>query len=114
VAIVGCPIVREADGLAMSSRNAYLGPEERKAAAVLHRALVAARDAWRRGERGAEALRALVRGIVAEEPAVRLDYVSVADPASLRERETATAPSLMLLAAHLGKTRLIDNERLDG
>jgi pantoate--beta-alanine ligase len=114
VAIVGCPIVREADGLAMSSRNAYLGPEERKAAPVLHRALVAAREAWRRGERDALALRALVRGIVAEEPAVRLDYVSVADPASFRERETAVAPSLMLLAAFLGKTRLIDNERLDG
>ena len=114
VAIVGCPIVREPDGLAMSSRNAYLDPEERKAAPVLHRALVAAREAWRGGERNAETLRALARGIVARERAVRLDYVSVADPVSFGERETAIAPSLMLLAAFLGKTRLIDNGRLDG
>jgi pantoate--beta-alanine ligase len=114
VELVGCPIVREPDGLAMSSRNAYLLPEERTAAASLHRALRAASEAWRRGERDAGALRGILRDVLASEPRVRIDYVSVADPHTFQERTTAMAPSLLLVAAYVGQTRLIDNERLEG
>jgi pantoate--beta-alanine ligase len=114
VELVGCPIVREPDGLAMSSRNAYLLPEERTAAASLHRALRAATEAWRRGERDAGALRGILRDVLASEPRVRIDYVSVADPHTFQERTTAMAPSLLLVAAYVGQTRLIDNERLEG
>jgi pantoate--beta-alanine ligase len=109
VEIVGCPTVREADGLAMSSRNVYLDAEERRAAPVLHRALSAARSRWAAGERDAEALRRTMRAVLAAEPRVQVDYVSVADPLTCREMDVVEGPALLSLAARLGKTRLIDN-----
>jgi pantoate--beta-alanine ligase len=109
VEIRACPTVREADGLAMSSRNVYLTAEERRAAPVLHRALLAGRDRWAAGERDAEALRQTIRSVLAEEPRVRPDYVSVADPETCQELETLAGPALLSLAAFLGKARLIDN-----
>lgn len=109
VQIVVCPTVREPDGLAMSSRNAYLDPEERRAAAVLYRALCAARARWQGGERDAEALRAAVRAVVQAEPLARLDYVSAADPETLEELGRVTAGALLSLAVRFRHARLIDN-----
>ena len=113
VEVVGCPIVREADGLAMSSRNGYLTAEERRAAPVLHRALLAARELWARGERRGDALRAEMRRVIEGEPLARLDYASAADPDSFEEIERAQGPVLLLLAAFLARARLIDNPRLE-
>jgi pantoate--beta-alanine ligase len=104
-----CPTVREADGLALSSRNVYLAAEDRRAAPALHRALAAGRDLWAAGERDAEALRRKVRSVLAAEPRIRVDYVSVADPATLKELESVDGPALLSLAVTLGKARLIDN-----
>ncbi|MEZ4596903.1 MAG: pantoate--beta-alanine ligase [Chloroflexota bacterium] len=109
-AVVACPTVREPDGLALSSRNVHLSPEQRAAAPVIHRALVAAREAHRSGERSATALRERMRGILATEPLADVDYVSVADGASLAELERVDGPALLSLAVRLGDTRLIDNE----
>ena len=109
IEIIICPIVREADGLAMSSRNVYLNPEERQAATVLFRSLSAARSAFDSGERVAENLRTLVRKTVASEPLARLDYVSCSDYETLEELETMVDKTLLSMAVYLGKTRLIDN-----
>ncbi|MGZ8528879.1 MAG: pantoate--beta-alanine ligase, partial [Candidatus Limnocylindrales bacterium] len=110
--VVPCHTVREPDGLALSSRNVHLTPEERAAAPVLHRALVAARDRWAAGERAAELLRAAVRETVAGEPLAELEYVSCADGETLAELERVDGPALLSLAARFGATRLIDNEPL--
>jgi pantoate--beta-alanine ligase len=112
VAIVGCPIVRESDGLAMSSRNTYLQREDRAAAAVLFRALTAARQAWVAGETHGRALTDVMERTVAGEPRAALDYAVVADPRTFAEAETAGEGSLLLIAARVGPTRLIDNLRL--
>ncbi len=109
VEIVVCPTLREADGLAMSSRNTYLSPQERQAAAVLFRALSAARSAYDSGERAAEKLRTLVRETVAAEPLAKLQYVSCADYETLEELETVRGKALLSMAVFVGKTRLIDN-----
>jgi len=109
IEIVPAPIVREADGLAMSSRNAYLSPEERKAALVLSRALRRAEELSRGGERDGERLRAAMRELIARDPLARVDYVSVADAESLRELERVDGPALASLAVRIGRTRLIDN-----
>jgi pantoate--beta-alanine ligase len=111
--VVACPTVREADGLALSSRNVHLSPEERAAATVLRRALVAARDAWLAGERSAERIRSSMRAILATEPLADVEYVSVADGVSLAELEMVDRPALASLAVRFGSTRLIDNEILD-
>ncbi len=111
--VVACPTVRETDGLALSSRNVHLTPDERAAAPVLRRALVAARDAWRAGERSGEALRARMREVLAGEPLAQPEYVSVADGFTLAELETVDSPALLSLAVRFGSTRLIDNEVLD-
>jgi pantoate--beta-alanine ligase len=108
--IVVCPTVREPDGLAMSSRNAYLTPEERTAAAVLYRALTAARDRWGGGERDGEALRQTMRRIIEAEPLACLAYVSAANPETLAEIEGRAEGSVLLsMAVYMGSTRLIDN-----
>ncbi len=112
VEVCGCPTVREPDGLALSSRNSYLTAEERRAAPVLFRALCAARDRWVAGERGAEGLRRVMTGVLAREPLARVDYVSVADPDTLQERDDARSPLLVSMAVFFGPTRLIDNIRL--
>jgi pantoate--beta-alanine ligase len=107
--IVVCPIVREPDGLAMSSRNIYLNPEERQAATVLFLSLNAARSAYDSGVRAADKLRSLVRAKVAGEPLARLQYVSCADYDTLEELETVRRKALLSMAVYFGKTRLIDN-----
>jgi pantoate--beta-alanine ligase len=114
VDVVVCPTVREKDGLALSSRNLYLGPDERRAAPVLHRALEAARAAFDSGEREASRLRAILTETLAGEPLVREDYVSVADASTLAELERVEGAALVSLAAHIGKARLIDNVVLGG
>ena len=110
--VIGCPTVREPDGLAMSSRNVHLSPDDRAAAPVLYRALRAARALHARGERSAEALRGEMRRVLAEEPLAEPDYVSVADATTLSELDTVTGPALLSLAVRFGSTRLIDNETL--
>jgi pantoate--beta-alanine ligase len=114
VAVVVCPTVREPDGLAMSSRNVYLSRDERRAALVLNRALLAARAAFESGERDAGRFRAVLSETLAAEPLAHPDYVSVADAATLLELERVTGPALVSLAVRLGKTRLIDNVVLGG
>jgi pantoate--beta-alanine ligase len=101
--------VREADGLAMSSRNVYLSPEQRRAATVLYRALREAEAAYRGGERQADALRDVIQKTLAEEPLARTQYVSCADYATLRELEKVAGKTLLSMAVFFGKTRLIDN-----
>jgi pantoate--beta-alanine ligase len=112
VDIVPLPTVREADGLAMSSRNVYLSPEERVAASAIPRALFAALERFRSGERAAAALRELVRRTLTTTP-VRLEYVSVSDLETFQEVEYVERPALLLVAAWIGTTRLIDNVLLD-
>ncbi len=109
IEIVACPTVREADGLAMSSRNAYLNDEERQAATVLFRALSAAKSAYKKGERRAEALRQSMIEIINAEPLAKLQYVSCADYETLEELEAVRGKSLLSMAVYVGKTRLIDN-----
>ena len=111
-AVIACPTVREPDGLALSSRNVHLTADERRAAPVLHRALLAARTRWEAGERSADVLRAAMSETLAAEPMAHVEYVSVADGATLRELETVEAPALLSLAVRFGSTRLIDNELL--
>ncbi|OLC54219.1 MAG: pantoate--beta-alanine ligase [Chloroflexi bacterium 13_1_40CM_4_68_4] len=106
--IVGCPIVREADGLAMSSRNAYLSADERRRALVLSRGLFAARDLWAGGTREAERLTNAVRRHV-DAPGVSLEYVSAADPITLAELRGRADRAVVSLAARVGRARLIDN-----
>lgn len=107
--VIVCPTVREADGLAMSSRNAHLSRDERRAAVVLHRALDAAMDAYAKGERRADTLRRTMQETLAEEPLARPQYVSVADPDTLDELQGQIGEALLSLAAFVGQTRLIDN-----
>lgn len=109
-AVVPCPIVREPDGLALSSRNVRLTADERAAAPVLRRALLAARTAYDEGERDGDVLRALMEEILAIEPLAQVEYVSVADPLTLREIGRLEGPTLFSLAVVFGTTRLIDNE----
>jgi len=109
VDIVVCPTVREPDGLALSSRNQRLNPDERKAATVLYRALEAARAEWRAGRTEAEHLRATMRGVIEAEPLARLDYVSAAHPVTLRELDGPANHALLSMAVFVGSVRLIDN-----
>ncbi len=109
IEIVVCPTLREPDGLAMSSRNMYLNPEERQAATVLFRSLNAAKSAFERGERDAETLRHLIHATVNSETRARLQYVSCADYNTLKELETVQGKALLSMAVFVGKTRLIDN-----
>ncbi len=109
VEIVACPIVREADGLAMSSRNAYLDPQQRQQALVLHRALMRVKKSWEGGERDAKKLGAEGREEFAAEKAVRLDYFEIVNPDTLDAANGAGAGALVAVAAFVGPTRLIDN-----
>ena len=112
--IVVAPTVREADGLALSSRNTYLSAEQRAAAPVLYRALEAARQRYAAGERASEALRQTICAVLASAPLVSLEYVSVADPLMLRELVVVGRDGALLsLAARLGSVRLIDNLLLE-
>ena len=110
--VIACPTVRESDGLALSSRNVHLSPAERAAAPVLRAALVAARDRWGAGERSADALRDVMYERLIAEPLASVEYVSVADAATLAELNEVEGPALLSLAVRFGDTRLIDNEPL--
>ncbi|HYM13935.1 MAG TPA: pantoate--beta-alanine ligase [Dehalococcoidia bacterium] len=112
VEIVGMPIVREPDGLALSSRNVRLTPEQRAAAVVLSRAVRLAQDLYAAGERDARHIRARMTDLLATEPLAAADYVSVADAASLQELDRIDRPALVSLAVRFGATRLIDNTTL--
>jgi pantoate--beta-alanine ligase len=109
VTIVGVPIVREPDGLALSSRNQHLSQEERRMATVLYRALEAARTAAGEGECRAGTLKKTAKATLAEEPDVRLDYLEVVDADEMQPIETLTGPARIAVAAWVGETRLIDN-----
>jgi len=110
--IVALPIVREPDGLALSSRNEYLNSEERQAALVLSRSLRAAKRWVQEGERDAERLRERVRALIAAEPRARIDYVALVDPETFEDISTLDRPALLALAVHIGPARLIDNALL--
>ena len=110
--VVVCPIVREPDGLAMSSRNTYLGPDERQAATVLSRSLARAAEAYDGGIRIASDLRQVIEATLGEEPLADVEYVSVADPDTLQELEGEFAAALLSMAVRIGRTRLIDNRLL--
>jgi pantoate--beta-alanine ligase len=112
VELIVVPTVREPDGLALSSRNVYLSPEERRAALALSAGLRRATAAYRAGERDAATLRELVAGTIRAEPLATLAYVSLADAATLDELDRVDRPALLSLTARVGRTRLIDNELL--
>jgi len=114
VQVVVCPIVREKDGLAMSSRNVYLSPEQRKQATVLYRALSRMQTLADSGERRASALLEAGTGVISEEPDVRLDYLAIVDTETLRPIDDVSHGALIPIAAYVGKTRLIDNIQLHG
>ena len=107
--VVVCPIMREADGLAMSSRNVYLNAEQRKAATVLFRALSAAKAEFEKGERDAEKLRRKMEEVIEAEPLAKMQYVSCADYDTLEELQTVKGKTLLSMAVFIGTTRLIDN-----
>jgi pantoate--beta-alanine ligase len=107
--VIPCPTVREADGLALSSRNVHLSAEERRAAPMLWEALSAAREAWLAGERDGDVLRRIMADVLATEPLARVEYVSCADAMSLAELARVEGPALLSLAVVFGRTRLIDN-----
>jgi pantoate--beta-alanine ligase len=109
VEIVVCPIVREPDGLAMSSRNAYLSPQERKSALLLYRSLTEVERRFAQGERNPADLIAVGKSVLAQEPAVRLDYFSIVDPDTLTPVVELAGKTLVAVAAFVGSTRLIDN-----
>jgi pantoate--beta-alanine ligase len=112
-AVVGCPIVREPDGLALSSRNVYLSAEERAAATCLFRALQEAQASAAAGEREAKALRGRMEEVIGAEPLADLDYAAVVDEDTFEEVDLLDRPARALVAARVGKPRLIDNLRLD-
>ncbi|MDH5695090.1 MAG: pantoate--beta-alanine ligase [Dehalococcoidia bacterium] len=107
--IATVPTVREPDGLAMSSRNTYLNPEERKAATVLYQALSLAQKLWSKGEKDAQTIRQQMTDLIEEQPLAKIDYVSIADPETLDELDVVKPPALVSMAVRIGKTRLIDN-----
>ena len=112
--IVSCPIVREADGLAMSSRNLYLSPEERKAALSISRSLNAAKELMRKGEKDAVKIRETIVAGISAEPLARIDYAEIVDSADLSPVQRIEKPVLAAVAVYFGKTRLIDNFTFEG
>ena len=109
IQIVGCPIIREADGLAKSSRNTYLNKEEREAALVLSRAVFHGESMMKNGERDAEAVLAAMRELIESEPLARIDYVEMVDSDSIQPLTRAEGSVLVAMAVYIGNTRLIDN-----
>jgi pantoate--beta-alanine ligase len=112
--VVACPTVREPDGLAVSSRNAYLSPAERTRAAVLYRALAAGRAAWSAGERDPAAVEAAAGAVLAGAEGVEVDYVALVEPAGFGPVKRAEADHVLAAAVRVGRTRLIDNVVLEG
>jgi pantoate--beta-alanine ligase len=111
--VIVAPTVRESDGLAMSSRNVNLNPQERQAATVLFKALTLARNLWGKGERNAETIRQEMTSLISKEPLAKIEYVSIADAETLEELTEIDKPALASLAVRIGKTRLIDNMLLE-
>lgn len=107
--IVGCPIIREEDGLAKSSRNTYLSPEERKAAVILHKGLTRGEELVNQGEKNANVVKAAIREVIESESLAKIDYVEIVDFDNMKEIETLERPFLAAVAVYIGKTRLIDN-----
>ena len=107
--IVGCPIIREEDGLAKSSRNTYLSPEERKAAVILHKGLTRGEELVNQGEKNANVVKAAIREVIESEPLAKIDYIEIVDFDNMQEIETLERPFLAAVAVYIGKTRLIDN-----
>jgi pantoate--beta-alanine ligase len=107
--VVIAPTVREPDGLAMSSRNTFLNPEERQAALVIWKSLNLVQQLWSQGERNAERVQQQMIAFIQKEPLAQIDYVSIANPETLEELMEIDRPALVSLAVHIGKTRLIDN-----
>jgi pantoate--beta-alanine ligase len=107
--IVTCRTLRETDGLAMSSRNIYLNPEQRRAATILFKALTMARELWERGEKEAGTIRRRMIELIEEEKLAAINYISIANPETLKEMHHIKTPALISLAVKFGKTRLIDN-----
>jgi pantoate--beta-alanine ligase len=107
--VVVVPTQREPDGLAMSSRNVYLNPQERQTAVVLWRSMNLARGFWQKGERDAEKIRHEMVALIEKEPLARIDYVSISDPRTLEELSQIKGAALVSMAVYVGKTRLIDN-----
>jgi len=107
--IITVPTVREPDGLAMSSRNIYLNPQERQAAVVLSQALDLAQKLWSEGEKNAECIRQEMIKLIQQQPLANIDYISIADAETLEELDAVNPPALVSLAVKIGKTRLIDN-----
>ena len=107
--VITLPTIREPDGLAMSSRNTYLNPQERQAALVLYQALGLAQKLWSQGEKDAEKLRQQMLALIQKEALADIDYVSISNVETLEELDTVTSPALVSMAVKIGKTRLIDN-----
>jgi pantoate--beta-alanine ligase len=112
IQIMGVPTVREADGLAMSSRNSYLNPEERTSALSLKKSLDLAKRLFHEGEKNAQMVKEFVKSYILEHPYTEIDYIALCDPITLEDVNTLTDGTLMALAVRVGKTRLIDNGRL--
>jgi pantoate--beta-alanine ligase len=111
--VIVAPTVRESDGLAMSSRNVYLNPQERQAATVLFKALTLAQSLYEKGERNAERIREEMTSLISQEPLAKIEYVSLAGAETLEELSKIDRPALVSLAVRFGKTRLIDNMLLE-
>ena len=109
VKIVAVPIVREADGLALSSRNQYLSPDERQAALVLSKSLVRVQELLQLGEKESGQILAVMNDLISREPLARIEYISIVDPTALEPLQQISGPALIALAVKFGKTRLIDN-----
>ena len=114
LSIHGCPIIREADGLAKSSRNTYLSAEERKAALVLSRAVKLGQELVRNGEKNADAIVNAMRALIEQEPLARIDYVSAVDGLTMLPVHEINGGELIAMAVYIGKTRLIDNFSVEG
>jgi len=109
IEVVGCPIVREEDGLAKSSRNTYLSPEERKAAVVLSKSINAGKEMVKSGEKDAGIILAKMQEIIEAEPLAKIDYIKMVDADTIKQTKTIEAPAICAMAVYIGKTRLIDN-----
>jgi pantoate--beta-alanine ligase len=112
VRVMVCATVREPDGLAMSSRNVYLTPEQRKQATVLSRSLQLAKDLYAKGERNAIKIRQQMTALIQKEPLAVIDYISIADEQTLEELETIQGKALVSMVVKFGNTRLLDNIEL--
>jgi pantoate--beta-alanine ligase len=113
VEIIGVPTVREPDGLAMSSRNKYLAPEERKSALCLKKSIDMALAMIKDGERDPEKIKSSIRDLILSYPFTDIDYISICDPLTLDDIRTINEKALLALAVRVGKTRLIDNRQID-